>query len=438
MPDTLPYDDPFSPSTTPFKRVVAFDAVDSSYRLVVRDPTLRPFVANDAVRMDGTEEQFFADLVVSASSGHRVRIPSVGPGARVVHARLGSGPTDIDFTLFRDGAENWFLDANETGRLVMELTVPRAAFGGEFGDPHQSDLHVPSPPPNVVRDANRVSAAIGVDRTSPRDTVKSLVAYFRSFTDSNIRPAGKGNAYLDLALSRKGVCRHRAYAFTITALALGIPARMVMNEAHAWVEVYDGSLWRRIDLGGAGRTLRDSKAVTGVPYTPPPDPFAWPPFAERGDDLARAAHPATGARSTGVGGGSASSATPSPVSATNDGAPLTTRAPPGADAPGASTARVASTVTMEVVETDARRRAAIHVRGQARGGAEPCPHVIVLVELRDARTGLRVSLGALATDEAGAFSGAVVVPAGTTIGDYEVVGHAPGGSGCSERSPEIP
>ncbi len=434
-PDTLPYEDPFTPSTTPFKRLVAFDAVDSSYRLMVRDPTLRPLDANDAIHADGTEEQFFADLVVSPSRGQRVRVPSVGPGARIVHARLGSGPSDIAFKLFRDGAENWFLEADRPGRLVMELTAPRAAFGGEFGDPHQSDLHVPAPPPNVVRDANRVAAAIGVERTSPRDAVKSLVAYFRSFTESTARPSGKGNAYLDLALSRKGVCRHRAYAFTITALGLGIPTRMVVNETHAWVEVYDGTLWRRVDLGGAGRMLGDSNAVAAVPYDPPPDPFAWPPDAERGGDLARrGAPPVAGARSAGEGGGVTPGAATPPRSAKNRGAAATSPTPPPAVDPGVGGGRVAPTVTLDVVETDARRSAPIHVHGAARAGGDPCPHVLVHLELRDAHAGL-VPLGALATDETGTFSGAVVVPAGTAVGDYEVIGHTAGGPGCPEGGP---
>ena len=78
--------------------------------------------------------------------------------------------------------------------------------------------------------------------------------------------------YLDLALARMGVCRHRSYAFVITALGLGVRARMVLNEAHAWVEVADGLQWKRIDLGGAGALLEqeqpDSKSVT---YRPPPD-----------------------------------------------------------------------------------------------------------------------------------------------------------------------
>src|SRR5262249_29857716 len=65
------------------------------------------------------------------------------------------------------------------------------------------------------------------------------------------------------------------------------PARMIINEAHAWVEVYDGVLWRRIDLGGAGRMVNPASNVMPerAVHQAPPDPFAWPQGSERGDEM---------------------------------------------------------------------------------------------------------------------------------------------------------
>jgi hypothetical protein len=204
---------------------------------------------------------------------------------------------------------------------------------------------------------------------------------------------------------------------------------MVMNEAHAWVEVFDGSLWRRIDLGGAGRTLLNSKEASEVPYAPPPDPFAWPPDAERGGDLARRAGPAAPSAASARGSEVETRAPSSTTSAT----PAARIAPhPAASATGSPEGRSAATVTLEVVETDSRRGEPLHVRGQVQSGADPCPRALVLVELRDARAGARLPLGALATDDSGAFSGVLVVPRGTPVGDYEVIAHTPGGPGCPE------
>ena len=67
---------------------------------------------------------------------------------------------------------------------------------------------------------------------------------------------------------QKGVCRHRAFAFLVTALGLGIPARMVANEAHAWVEVRGETGWQRIDLGGAAAAIEEDVSEPAPAYAP--------------------------------------------------------------------------------------------------------------------------------------------------------------------------
>jgi transglutaminase-like putative cysteine protease len=443
-PGLLPYDEPFTPSTAPFKRVAAFDAVDSAYRLYVSSPERQPLVQElttapqsrgSAVHesIDAGDESFFADIVVHPTAGQPFRIPSVGPGAKVLRARLGAGARDIDFKLSHDGADNWFIEANEEGRLVMEVSIPRAVFGGELGEPEPSEPSVPKLPPRLLAEAHRVAAVIGVDQARSRQTVRRLVDYFRSFADSDERPIGQGSIYLDLALSKKGVCRHRAYAFMITALGLGIPARMVTNEAHAWVEVYDGQLWRRIDLGGAGGTLDAARDESAVPYAPPPDPYPWPPGAQSGEDLGRRE---VGARSSPTQDppGSSSSARGSTSTLGN------ASASPGGAAREPSSVAVASTVdpsdrraTEIVLESpDLRRGSIMRVRGRIESGGEPCGHVRLDVYLRDLKAGALVSVGSLATDEAGQFAGALVVPMSVNSGDYDVVSRTEGGTGCGE------
>jgi transglutaminase-like putative cysteine protease len=445
-PGLLPYDEPFSPSTAPFKRVAAYDAVDRTYRLIVARPQRTPLALHDAPLPDA--DAFYGNHEVFPVPGLPFRIPSVGPGARISRARFGSGARDIPFTLTHDGADNWFIEAGESGRLVLEESVPRASFGGDLGDPHASDLHPPLLPPNVLADANQVIAAIGVDRTSPRQMVQGLVSYFRSFVDSDERPTGRGNVYLDLALSKKGVCRHRAYAFTITALGLGIPARMITNEAHAWVEVYDGSLWRRIDLGGAGGELDAVHDASVVPHEAPPDPYPWPPGAERGEALG--SRELGSSSSSGPGGGGATSANgatsrtaanghglgagQAPASATSSpNEPATapySGLPSGADRPPSG--HGSSEIVLETIEPDVRRGAPLKLRGSVRSEGEPCERVTVEVELRDATRGTKTSLGALATDTLGQFAGVLVLPTSVRTGDYDVVAHTAGGALCGE------
>jgi transglutaminase-like putative cysteine protease len=443
-PDVLPYDDPFVPSTAPFKRLIAYDTVQPDFTLGVRDTRLVPLSTHAIPAADGSEEQFYANMIVELSPGKKVRIPSVGPGARIVHARAGVESQEIPLRVYRDGADNWFVDAEHTGRVrvVMQITVARAVFGGEFGDPGWDALpSTPALPRNVAASAADVSQKIGVGRAlRPRDAVGRLVAYFRSFTDSDEPPRGGRDIYTDLALSKKGVCRHRAFAFMITALYLGIPARMIVNEAHAWVEANDGALWRRIDLGGAGRTL-GGQVQASVAHDPPPDPFAWPPGATRGEDLADRTRRAGAPSSGGTGGGGGGSGSGSGAGAgAGQGASAAGSAVAPAPAPTASATaekdeRPPSVVKLASVDVDAHRGAPLHVTGDVSAEGEACAHVVVEIVLRDVKKGQLVPLGSIATDANGAYSGALVVPSGVPLGDYDVIAQTAGDARCGKGGP---
>jgi len=78
-----------------------------------------------------------------------------------------------------------------------------------------------------------------------------LVRWFRGFEPGPLPPGRfTDDPHLATALSRRGVCRHRALAFVITSQAVGLPARYVTNEAHAFAEVWiPGRGWRRSSCG---------------------------------------------------------------------------------------------------------------------------------------------------------------------------------------------
>ncbi|HEX7667926.1 MAG TPA: transglutaminase domain-containing protein, partial [Polyangiaceae bacterium] len=126
-PDIKPEADPFSPSIAPFERLAAYDTVHADYTLGVESPNPAPLSARTDVAKDGSEEQFFADMEVDVRPGAKVRIPSVGPDARVVHAHAGVAGKDVPFRLWHDGADNWFVEGFQRSRvrLVMELTIAR-------------------------------------------------------------------------------------------------------------------------------------------------------------------------------------------------------------------------------------------------------------------------------------------------------------------------
>lgn len=427
-PDVVRYDDPFVPTVTPFKRLYAYDGIDRAFELVVapEHEVLTPLEIGG--RAGPGDDQFYADLVVDLVTETAVRIPSVGPGARVLVAY--TDPPVTGFSLRKDGAENWFVRSSERKRvrLVMQLAISRAAFGSDFADVSWATLErsVPRLPPGLSAATQSVLSEIGVSRSqSPRAAAVALVSYFRSFAPSEQRPTSSGaDLYKDLSLSKKGVCRHRSYAFTITAIAAGIPARMVRNEAHAWVEVFDGSLWHRVDLGGAAGELQVDSDPNVPTHTPPRDPYSWPPNSESGAEMAdRAA--SSGAQPGGAGSSAvaASSALPDPGAL-----PL---------GPGASDAgiegRPASDIEFSLPSSGpVHRGATLRVTGKVRSDGAPCARLRLDVALR---SGARSTpLGSLGAGSDGAFDGVVTVPPGIELGQYEIVVSTPGDLRCGPGS----
>jgi hypothetical protein len=361
-------------------------------------------------------------MQVDVVKGEAARIPSVGPGARVLGVRT---EPHMALEVLRDGADNWFVRAKESGRirLAMQIAINRAVFGSEFADVDWRVLSRFIPPlsPAVQQAGRKVAARIGVtDALSPTAAARTLVEYFRGFAPSPDRPESSGLAlYEELALSRKGVCRHRAFAFVVTALSIGLPARMVRNEAHAWVELFDGTLWHRTDLGGAAG--RVELATQDRPaHIAPRDPYTWPPGSDSGQAAAERA------RSGGSGRSGGSSTTGQTSGGVSDHAGLEPDSDPAPDASGA-------TVTIDLETREAHRGGRVRVRGTVHFEGEPCKVVRVDLHLRQkdpARSHERVYLGTLVTDPQGRYDGQVHVSRDISIGDYEVIASTPGNLEC--------
>jgi len=427
-PEAVRYDDPFIPAVTPFKRLYAYDGLDEGFELVVHDKQLRSLAIGGEPRPD--DDQFYGDLFVDIVPGVPVRIPSVGPGARVLVARAEPA---LHFELQHDGADNWFIvgDARKRVRLVLELAIARRIFGSEFAEVSWSELarNVPALPPSARTAANEVLRAVGISQAQrPADAVRALVNHFRTFAPSDDSPrASSGSAlYAELALSKKGVCRHRAYAFVITALALGLPARLVRNEAHAWVEVSDGFAWHRVDLGGAASRLDYEQHSSEHQHQPPPDPYQWPPGSEAGESLTAQAT-ASGGPPSGSPGAAASGAPPSAR------VPRSAAVPPSASSEPPQPRddpQPQNQVAVSSEDRELRRGARFHVSGVARGEQGLCANSRVDVALRD-QAGSEHWLGALATDANGKFDGRVALPFDLEVGDYSVIASTPRSAQCS-------
>ncbi len=279
---TLRYIGVFNPSIVPFKRMSAMDGVRDDYTLYSSGNALAD------LKVGGSPEPgsdlFWGSIMVDLSPGKDVAIASVAPDMQILSYET-TPATNLKFSV--DTSDNFYLRSDESGVSGTYRVVFLAQASSSYFVPsvpkrmrvRDIPSHNLTPLPDKIQkvadnvlDKMRLHKNMFVD-----DALNKLVYYFRSF-DAKAPPPQSGDIYWDLYSSQAGVCRHRSFAFMITANALGIPTRYVTNEAHAWVEVWlPQSQWMRIDLGGAAATLDISNATDKSMYRPRgEDPFAKP------------------------------------------------------------------------------------------------------------------------------------------------------------------
>lgn len=285
MRTELGYYATFAPSIAPHKRLTALDAVamgpGGEPELVLSETATVPLLVAERPESAG-RARFVGEITLDFSRGERVPFPSVSPRMRILHVR-SDPPVELRFE--RDGAYNFYATVDEVPPRPVHVAFLVDAEESHFNQPvprAPTDAlahRAPRLPPALEARALELAEEIGASRDRPLAvSLEALVEYFRSFVESDRPPEGEGSLYEVLTRGGLGICRHRAYAFTITALALGIPTRFVYNEAHAWVEVdlpERGSL--RVDLGGSTTTVR-GHGFEGRPLYEPPlgDPFPQP------------------------------------------------------------------------------------------------------------------------------------------------------------------
>ncbi len=425
-PDILAGANVFEPSISPYERVSAFDTVLSDFTLGVENPVTHP--VTKAPPLPGTDT-FRARLDLRVVRDQPIRIPSVIAGSKVVDSNVTIDGHAVVHRIESDGAENWFLTSRESGmaRIRLSIAAPRAAFGGPFGNPEWGVLpHIRELPDTPKRSAASVLLRLGISQRdlSPAQAVERLTKYFREFRESNDRPEMQGDPYRTIALSKKGVCRHRAYAFLVTATALGLPTRLLMNGEHAWVEVHNGTLYKRIDLGGGGTIINPETADIAT-YRDPVDPFAWPEGSSSGRNTMQKR--AQGQGGNGGTNGKGPNGTSSAL-ASSSARPFSSDVSPD---PMQDTTGPRAAITLSSAQKEVLRGTTLEVSGDVRAGDHACPFVGVDLVLTPNTGSLRgVALGALPTDAQGHFAGTLSVPTSISLGEYRLVAKTRGGKDC--------
>lgn len=289
--NTLQYVEVFNPAVLPFKRMSALDSVREDYTLFTASPdVLQDLPVGGAPSPD--RDLFWGDLVVDLSPGIDVALPSVAPDMRIISYEV-EPRTTVKFS--KNGADNYFVRSDESGaggtyRLRFMVDAPATYFAPAVpSNLRVEDVASRAPdglikplPENVQAVVAKALQRLNIDSSMPlRRALNGLVHHFREF-EAGVLSKNTKDIYLDLVTEQVGVCRHRAFAFMVTANGLGIPTRYVTNEAHAWVEVWLPDVnWVRIDLGGAALRMQVDNAEDKSVYQPrSEDPFAKPPNYE--------------------------------------------------------------------------------------------------------------------------------------------------------------
>jgi transglutaminase-like putative cysteine protease len=284
----LHYVSVFNPDVLPFKRMSAFDAVSDDENLHVARTSLSDLPIGGTTDFR-TRDRFWGDVLVELRPGVDVPLPSVAPDMRILSYEV---KPRIAVKFSKDGADNFYVKSDEnsasgTYRLVFLADADAGYFAPQL-PPHRMTVGEvarrtppelrPNLPARVLQSAKRTLDQLGIDPAIDLNIAfNRLVGKFRKFTAKPIdHPTG--DIYRDLCDSEAGVCRHRSFAFMITANAIGIPTRYVENEAHAFVEVWFPERgWQRIDLGGAALRMEVTGADNKTLHRPrSEDPFTKP------------------------------------------------------------------------------------------------------------------------------------------------------------------
>lgn len=274
----LTYHAVFNPTVAPMRRNVTFDHVKPDYGLTIRPGPRSPVPLSPRTPVAG-REMFWGDIKLPLGKGPAT-LPSVAPDMRILAVRT-EPKVPVQFS--KDGADNYYVSGRHEGtvRVVFLVDAPSSYFSAAVPSNVPLSTLADHPasrlPANIRQEAQGVLARIGVSRDMAFDRgVDRLVRWFRDF-EAGTPPPKQGSIFVDLALGKKGVCRHRAFAFTLAARAAGVPTRQVQNEAHAFVEILtpDGT-WRRVDLGGQAPSVDFKNQQNHRLHQPPPDTFSKP------------------------------------------------------------------------------------------------------------------------------------------------------------------
>ncbi|MDQ3341844.1 MAG: transglutaminase domain-containing protein [Myxococcota bacterium] len=438
---TLHYASVFNPDVLPFKRMSSFDTVGEDYRLFVGRTALTSIAVGGTT--DKTRDRFWGSVLLKLTPGVDVPLPSVAPDMRILSYEINP---KIRLEFSKDGADNFFVRSDEsnasgTYRLVFLCDADAGYFAPSLPPgrytPRMIATMTPPDLKTTVPEAQKRAAAITLDRLNIDHEMElgssfnKLVAHFRGFKEGQLPQPGSGDIYRDLCDTQLGVCRHRAFAFMVTANALGIPTRYVQNEAHAFVEVwFPDRRWQRVDLGGAALRMEVTGADNKTLHRPrAEDQFAKPAayknsYTQLEGDISGLTQQQLADKKKSLDQSPASGQFENTGGGNGSGGTGPDRITPDPTLPAVTQDPKKQTPRLEVTLADASayRGDVVHIEGRVAAGGRALPdHPIDVYLSPNGKNGANaVPLGRAVSGADGMFRQDFAVPAGLTLSTYEI------------------
>jgi hypothetical protein len=275
----------FNPSLFPLQRNSVFNQVNDQGEVFLEKTRFRklfPKTLESIVTAHQTQGNqididdfvvFHGKLQIKTYAGQKIKIPSVHPQQRFLSFKVKQSKRNAlevsrDFSFWVDDSYQYYVEDQQGENLRLEWQVAvhkkllietqdSLSFYQSF--PNDDRFHLRLPEKYKTEAKQFIEEMKWFDDVSFEEKIKRLIKFYRffrsdPFTEDEI--SSYSSEYLLINYSQNGACRHRAFAFMITARALGIPTNMVVNDAHAFVEILmPNQTWKIIDLGGSPSTI---------------------------------------------------------------------------------------------------------------------------------------------------------------------------------------
>lgn len=202
-------------------------------------------------------------VYVSATPDALTILPSDSPEMEISSIEVVEMASSqvVESTLYRCDGGQYALDVDAPGiyRVAYETRSPTSLLGTRDAEFFRDLTRKKSLYSAPLTDA--MERALGSDpelvkRMSQPHPMPAVIAYFQGFESEPLEETTlDGDTISRILTQRRGQCRHRSFLLMIASNVMGIPARMVANEVHAFVEIEVSGHWYVVETGGAARSL---------------------------------------------------------------------------------------------------------------------------------------------------------------------------------------